>query len=129
MSSRPLLQPMIVIGGNSGVSGNMASNITSLVTVISNQSMMSYEYTWSGTSPIGVVSVQVSNDYSQNADGTVNNPGNWSTLPLSATPAVTGNTGTGFIDIDSLAGYAIRTIYTATSGTGTMTATYKGKVQ
>lgn len=127
MSSRPLLQPAIVIGGNSGVSGSMATSITSLVTVLSNMSMMSYEYTWVGTTPVGTISVQVSNDYAQNVDGTVKTPGNWATLPLSSSTAVSGDTGTGFVDIDQLGAYAIRTVYTASSGTGSLTATFKGK--
>lgn len=90
--------------------------------------MMSYAYSWTGTSPVGVISVQVSDDYSVNSDGSVNNPGTWNTLTLSVTPTVTGNTGNGYIDIDQLGAYAIRTVYTATSGTGTLQAVYKGKV-
>lgn len=128
MSSRPILQPQQVIGGNSGVSGTMTGNITSLVTIISNMSMMSYEYTWTGTSPVGSISVQVSNDFSLNSNGSVRNAGSWSTLPLSASTPVSGNSGTGFIDIDQLGAYAIRTVYTFVSGTGALTATYKGKV-
>lgn len=128
MSSRPILQPQQVIGGNSSVSGTMTGNITSLVTIISNMSMMSYEYTWAGTSPVGSISVQVSNDFSLNSNGSVRNAGSWSTLPLSASTPVSGNTGTGFIDIDQLGAYAIRTVYTFVSGTGALTATYKGKV-
>lgn len=123
MSSRPLYQPTPVI-----VNGNMASNITSIVTVLSNLSMMSYAYTWVGSSPVGVITVQVSDDYSQNADGTVKNTGTWNNLPLSVSPNVSGSTGNGFIDIDQLAAYAIRTVYTAISGTGTLNCIFKGKV-
>lgn len=132
MSSRPLLQPQPVIGIvnglDSGVSGSLAGNIASLVTVISNQSMMSYQYSWTGTTPIGTIDVQVSNDYRQNADGSVLNPGTWNTLPLSTQPSVSGNTGSGVVDIDQLGAYAVRTIYTRISGIGTMTALIKGKV-
>lgn len=110
------------------VNGNMATTITSLVTIISNISMMSYSYSWSGSSPSGVISVQVSDDYSVNPDGSINNPGTWNTLPLSVTPTVSGNTGNGLIDIDQLGAYAIRTVYTPASGTGTLQAIYKGKV-
>ena len=123
MSSRPLLQPMPVI-----VDGDLATPLTSLVTIISNQSMMSYEYVWTGASPVASVDVQVSNDYSQNADGTVRNTGNWASLPLSTSPSVTGNTGVGVVDIDQLGAYAIRTVITPISGTGTINVTYKGKV-
>ena len=129
MSSRPLFQPAYVIGGNSGVSGNLASPITSAVTVLSNLSTMSYSYSWTGASPSGTIAVQVSNDYSQNSDGTVNNPGTWNTLPLSTSPTVSGNSGNGLIDIDITGAYAIRTTYTPVSGTGTLTCVFKGKVQ
>jgi hypothetical protein len=109
--------------------GNMsAASITSLVTIIQKLSLASYSITWTGSSPVGVIAVQVSNDYTTNADGSVNNPGTWNTLPLSATPAVTGNTGNGFIDIDASAGYALRVVYTKTSGSGTLNAVVNGKV-
>lgn len=90
--------------------------------------MLSYSYAWAGTSPVGEVSVEVSNDYTQNADGTVRNAGNWSTLPLSTAASVTGNTGVGQIDIDQIGAYAIRTKYTRTSGVGTLNAILVGKV-
>jgi len=129
VSSRPLFQPAYVIGGNSGVSGDLTSPITSAVTVLSNLSTMSYSYSWTGSSPSGTIAVQVSNDYSQNGDGTVNNPGTWNTLPLSTIPTISGNSGNGLVDIDITGAYAIRTTYTPISGTGTLTAVFKGKVQ
>lgn len=129
MSDRPLIKPTLVI-----TSGDMSGNLTSRVTILERVSMMSYAYSWSGSTPIGTVSVQVSNDYSENPDGSVKTAGTWNSLVLgyngtqASTIPVTGNTGNGFIDIDSQAGYAIRTIYTAASGTGTLNVTVKGKV-
>lgn len=130
MSSRPILSPYQIIGGNQpgSVSGNMTATITSPVTVIQNLSMVSYSYSWTGSSPVGLITVQVSNDYTQNPAGVVTNPGTWNTLPLSSTPSVSGNTGNGQIDIDANAGYALRTVYTPVSGTGTLSATIVGKV-
>ena len=92
--------------------------------------MVSYSYSWSGTSPVGTVSVQVSDDFGllSNGQPDPNKPGTWNTLPLSLTPAVTGNTGNGGIDVLSTSWYAIRTVYTATSGTGTIVATVTAKV-
>lgn len=90
--------------------------------------MISYDISWVGSTPVGVMSVEISNTYSQNGDGTVRNPGNWTTLPLSATPSVSGSPGNGFIDVEALGAYAIRIIYTRTSGTGTMNITISGKV-
>lgn len=123
MSSRPILSPFPVI-----TNGDMSGNIISAVTVIQNSSMLSYDISWAGTAPVGVMSVQVSNTYSQYADGTVRNAGNWTTLTLSAPPAVSGNTGNGFIDVDATGAFAIRLVYTRTSGVGTMNATISGKV-
>lgn len=124
MSSRPAIKPFPVI-----VNGNMSGNITSSVTIIDNLSMISYSYVWTGASPVGTVSVQVSNDYSKNAAGQVSNPGTWNTLPLSNVPAISGNSSNGAIDIDANAFYAIRTVYNFISGTGTLNVNVVCKVQ
>lgn len=123
MSVRPLLAPDVVI-----TNGSMAGNITSEVILINKLSMISFDISWTGTTPVGAMSVQVSNSYSLNVDGSVRNAGSWTTLTLSAATPVSGNTGNGFIDVDATAGYAIRLVYTRTSGTGTMTAIAVGKV-
>lgn len=123
MSSRPIFTPHSVI-----TNGDMSGNITSQVTIIQNLSMLSYDISWTGTAPVGVMSVQISNTYSQNADGSVRNPGNWTTLVLSSPTPVSGSPGNGFIDIDAIAAYAMRLVYTRTSGTGTMNAIINGKV-
>lgn len=123
MSSRPLIQPFPVIED-----GDMSADITSDVTIISNTSMVSYSYVWTGTSPVGEIVVEVSDDYAQNAAGVVSNAGNWTALPLSDSTDVSGNSGTGFIDIDAISAYAIRTRYVRSSGTGTLNCIVKGKV-
>lgn len=123
MSSRPQLNPVPVI-----LNGNLATTLTSLVTVTQKLSQVSYAFTWSGATPVATVNAQVSNDYSQNADGSVNNAGTWNNLPLSTTPSVSGNTGTGFINIDANAGYALRVQLVPVSGTGTVTVVVSGKV-
>lgn len=132
MSSRPLAGPYPVIGTFQGqdseISGSMATSITSLVSIINNLSMIGYDISWTGTAPVGVMSVQVSNTYAQNPDGTVRNTGNWTTLTLSSPATVSGGTGNGAIDIDATGFYAIRLVYTRTSGTGTMTAVVNAKV-
>lgn len=129
MSTRTTIRPTSVI-----TAGSMAGDLTSLVTILQSVSGVSYEVSWTGSTPIGTVSVQLSNDYSVNPDGTVNNAGTWTTIYLnvngtpSQTIAITGNTGSGFIDIERTNAYAIRLIYTRTSGTGSLTATICGKV-
>lgn len=125
MSSRPILAPYKVIDNQS-----MASIITSKPTIVSNISMIAYEVTWAGTAPMGTISVQVSNSYAVNDQGgvAVNVNVVWTTLPLSASTAVSGNSGTGFIQIPNLSAHAIRLVYTPTSGTGTLNAIVSGKV-
>lgn len=122
MSSRPLNPPQIVV-----LNGSMASTIHSDPTIISNISMVSYDIAWTGT-PTGTFTVEVSNTYSKNADGSVKNPGNWTALTLSAPTTATGTSGTGFIDVDQIAAYAIRLTYTPASGTGVLNAVVASKV-
>lgn len=129
MAFRPEIKPYQVI-----TSGNMAGSLTSLVTIIQKISMLSYAYSWTGTSPSGSISIQVSDDYSIDATGVVANTGTWNAITflsggsLVTSAAVSGNTGNGFIDIFQTGAYAIRTIYTRVSGTGTLQAYINGKV-
>jgi hypothetical protein len=111
----------------------MTTSITSAPTIVQMLSMIGYGVSYTGA-PVGAFSVQISNDYTQNADGTVMNPGTWSTitlqylgLPVTSIPV--SGAGNGFIDITDTAAYAIRLVYTATSGSGTLTATINAKVQ
>lgn len=83
---------------------------------------------------MGTVSVQVSNDYALDAKGDVANSGTWNTIffidtagSVATSFAVSGNTGNGQVDIQTGA-YAIRTLYTRASGTGTLQVTVSGKV-
>lgn len=128
MSSRPVLRPFQVL-----TAGSMAGNLTSSVTVLQSVTKLSYALSWTGTSPVGTVSVQASNDYSISGVGVVSNTGTWTTLTLSyngnsvTTVPVTGNTGNGFIDVITAA-YAVRLIYTAASGVGSLTVTISGKI-
>lgn len=132
MSSRPLAGPYPVIGSfqgqNSGISGSMATSITSEVSIIPNLSMVSYDISWTGTAPVGTMTVQISNTYVESPDGSIRNAGNWTTLVLSAPTPVSGNTGNGAIDVDATGFYAIRLVYNRTSGTGTMVAVVAAKV-
>lgn len=123
MASRPLLKPFQVI-----TNGDMSADIVSEISIIDNITGVSYAVTWSGSSPVGTCSVEISDDYTENADGSERNPGTWNTMPLSPAPTVSGNTGNGYIDILGTVGYAIRLRYTSTSGTGSMQAIVTGKV-
>lgn len=130
MSTRPQIKPFIVINA-----GDMSGSLVSTITIVDNLTVYNYSYVWSGTSPVGTVSVQASNDVKLLANGTVdpNNTGTWNTLPLSSagnlvtTVALSGNTGNGMIDVAPQGAYAIRTIYTFASGVGSLTATVIAK--
>ncbi len=130
MSTRTNLRPQVVIAA-----GDMsAATITSAPTILQSLSKFSYEVSWSGSSPVGILEVQISNSYSLNIDGTTHSAGTWTSMPLdvggsevSSIP-IAGNADNGFIDITVQAGYAVRLLYTKTSGTGTLVATINGKV-
>jgi hypothetical protein len=129
MSTRTTLRPNTVIAA-----GDMsAATITSTATILQSITSLNYAVTWTGTTPIGTLAVQASDDYK--ADGaTVLNAGTWNTVPLTVSGAtvtsvpITGNTGNGMIDIDGIAAYAVRLLYTKTSGVGTLVAVVTGKV-
>lgn len=129
MSTRTNLPPQIVINA-----GNMAGNLTSAPTILRSLSKVAYQAVWTGTSPVGTVAVQGSSDYALNPNGTVENAGTWTTFTLqdsSGTPVqslpVTGNTGSGIVDLTTGIN-AIRFVYTAGSGTGSLTVTVNAKV-
>lgn len=129
MSSRPLVNPFPSIKN-----GDMSANITGSVSIINQLSMMSYGFSWAGTTPVGSISIQVSNDYSVDAGGQVKNAGTWNALTLNyggsavTTIPVSGNSGNGLVDILQTGAYAVRPIYTFTSGTGTLQAIFTAKV-
>lgn len=136
MSTRTGLKPQIVIPsaqGSPAGGSSMAGNITSAPTILQSLTKLSYSVAWTGTSPVGTLSVQVSNDYTLQAQGGVTG-GTWNTLPLNLNGAsvtsipVSGNSGNGFIDIETLSAGAVQLLYTAASGTGTLTATVKAEV-
>lgn len=108
----------------------MSADITSAVTILTNVTMVSYEIDWSaGATPVGSIVVEVSNSYSIDADGSVRNSGSWTQLTLSAATNVSGNTGSGVIQLSDMAVYAVRIRYVRTSGSGTMNALVTAKVQ
>lgn len=128
MSTRTVLRPTVVASAAS-----MAADITSEATVLQSLSMVNYSITWTGSTPIGTVSVQASNDCKVGADGTVTG-GTWNKLPLEVDGEMvtdiplTGNSGQAMIDVFGLSAFAVRLFYERTSGTGSLTATVAGKV-
>lgn len=130
MSTRTTLRPATIINAQS-----MAADITSDPTVLNSISGVSYEASWSGTSPVGTLSAQVSNSYALSSTGAVINAGVWTTVALvldtglvATSVPVTGNTGSVVINLTGVQEYAIRLFYDAASGVGTMSAVICGKV-
>lgn len=130
--------PVLVIPSPQGTPANgnsMAANITSSPQILYLMSKASFSFSWTGTSPIGTISVNGSNNYVQNGYGTqaaINTP-IWDPLTLNyqgsavTTIPVTGNSGSGIIDITATGIYALQFVYTFTSGTGNMTVYFCSK--
>lgn len=98
--------------------GDMSGDIVSPVTNVQFLDNIAIQAVWSGTSPVGTISVEVSIDYAEDNQGNVINAGNWVAIDLDPVPAVSGNTGSDFIDINQLSAPWIRVKYTAGSGVG-----------
>lgn len=105
----------------------MATSLTSPVTIITNITDIGYDISWTGTA-VGAFSVEVSNTYSIDASGAVQNAGFWTPLTLTGTVNPAGTDDNGFIDIQGVSAFAIRLVYTRTSGTGTLNSVVVGKV-
>lgn len=131
MSSRPLIKQYSVI-----TDGDMSGSITSTPTLLPLLTLGCYTYSWSGSTPVGSISVEISNDYiaNQSPCGKKANAGTWTAVyftvngaTVANSVAVSGNTGTGVVEFSTGAA-AIRTKYTAGSGTGTIQAVINCKV-
>lgn len=130
MSFRPELKPYRVL-----TSSVMSASRNGDATVIQKLSVISYQFIWTGT-PTGTVGIQVSNDYSLDATGTVSNTGTWSTYwfmksdgTFVTSLSTGGAAGNAYIELPALGSYAVRPIYTFSSGTGTLNIYVCGKVQ
>lgn len=130
MSFRPRIKQYPAIAN-----GDMSqASIVGAVSVIVDISLPSYAFSWSGSSPSGSITIQVSNDYTQNPDGSTNNAGTWNNIyfyyggSLVDSVSVSGNTGNVYIDTGLIGAYAIRPVYTKVSGTGSFQATINAKV-
>lgn len=106
----------------------MATSLTSEVTILKQKTGAGYDISWTGA-PVGVFSVQLSNTYALDSQGNVSNAGHWTDVTLTGTVAPAGSADNGFINLAGLEAYAVRLVYTRTSGTGTLNATICGKVQ
>lgn len=126
---RPFIKPNLQVPLINAVS--MASSITSMPTSINRIPGISYDIVWTGT-PTGTFSIQVSNTYSQDANGNVVTAGNWTSIPSDAFsgtyPSAEGSAGNGFIDVVGTEAAWVRLVYTAVSGSGNLTVVVAAKV-
>lgn len=129
MSTRPRLAPVTLPTIDMSLTSTASSP-----TILQGLSMVNYALSWTGTSPVGTIALEFSDDYAINPDGTVHNAGTWNIAPfdvngaIATSAAITGNTGNGMIDIFSTGAYASRLLYTKGSGIGTLTIIVTGKV-
>ncbi len=66
---------------------------------------------WTGTSPVGVISIEVSNDQIV-----------WNALDFGQAIPISGNSGSHIIEITQLPFTYLKAVYTKTSGVGTLFA-------
>lgn len=138
MSTRPQFNPYIVIPNASASpasTASMGATTTSAPTIIQKLSLISYSMSWSaGSTPVGTASIQVSNDFALSPSGAVLTAGTWNTINFNsggssvASLAVSGNSGNLYIDAGLVSAYAIRFVYTRSSGSGTMQVIVNAKV-
>lgn len=107
---------------------SMGANVTSSVSDIIYLDNIGVQVTWSaGSTPVGVLSIEVSADYAQDYLGNVTNAGNWVAIG-SLTAAVSGNSGSVYFDINQISAPWIRVVYTRTSGSGTLNSKIVAKM-
>ena len=120
MSSGYFIAPKLVV-----TNGDMSANITSSITLKQEISGINYSVVFTGA-PVGVFTIEASDDYSVNADGSVHFAGTWNTLPVAPVVTATGSSGHGMLEAVTLC-YATRLVYTFTSGTGVLNVTVIGQ--
>lgn len=130
MSQRTVLRPVTL----PTIDMSQASS-ASTATVLQGLSMANYSVSWTGATPVGTLSLEFSDDYALSPNGTVLNAGTWNIAPVlvdgatvETTVAISGNTGNGMFDVTATGAYAVRLLYTRSSGSGTMTIVVSGKV-
>lgn len=88
----------------------------SSVTEINLQDNVGVIITWTGTSPVGAIVFEVSNNNST-----------WNSLDFGSAISISGNTGNHTVNINQLPYSFIRATYNKTSGTGTLIASLTSK--
>lgn len=97
---------------------DMSTNQTSPVTDIAYLDNAGITVTWSGTSPVGTITVECANPNPTENEA----DWNWHELGFGTPIDVTGNTGSHIISMNQLPFTKIRLKYNFTSGTGSISA-------
>jgi len=101
-------------------SEDVSVNITSSTTNVINLDKASIVLEWSGTAPVGTVTIEATNDDPDKSPL-------WRELDFGSTISISGNTGNHDLIFNELPFRAMRIQYVAGSGTGTLTATLTSK--
>ena len=100
---------------------SIATNQTSDKTNVEPVDQGTIQVEWTGTSPVGVLTLEASNssdiEFTQGTE-------NWVELDFGVPIAISGASGNHQIIFDSLPFRYVRIIYTSTSGTGNLTANF-----
>ena len=96
---------------------SMASSQTSVTVNVINLDIASIFFEWSGSSPVGVLTLQA-----RNGEG-----GTWYDLDMGGTMSVSGASGSHQLQLTEIFFTDLQLIYTRSSGTGSMTATITAK--
>ena len=123
MAQKQIIPPYKTI-----TAGDMSKpTLTSGVTNISGVDNIAIQLVWTG-SPTGSFDVQVSLDYRPNpVGGTPLNAGTWASLTLDKTVAAAGSASNDMVFLYAIPAPYLRTVYTATSGTGSLTVMVSGR--
>lgn len=117
------LVPPIVVWSNVDISVNQVS---AGIDVLYSDNV-GIQFVWTGT-PTGTFGINVSNTAVLGSTGTVSG-GTYTPMVLTSpnAPVTAGSSGNGFIDLNQTGARFVQVTYTATSGSGTCTATLTAK--
>lgn len=104
---------------------NLAATFTSDIVSVKNLDYASIHIDWTGTAPVGVISVEARN-------GDIRNNGamdDWYALDMGSTISISGASGDHQLVFNYLPFSDLRLVYTRTSGTGSINAFITSKVQ
>jgi hypothetical protein len=100
-----------------GVSGaDMSANATSQITTIQFMDNIGILINWSGSSPVGTLFIEISNDNKT-----------FTALEFGSSISISGNSGTHTVTINQAPFGYLRARYALTSGTGNLTAILSSK--